>query len=57
MSSYHEIPSDLQVLFDDYVCDALDAARLTSLEMRLRADPEARGHFVRYCQMHTDPVP
>jgi tetratricopeptide (TPR) repeat protein len=49
-----ELPEDLNNLFDDYLDGTLDAARLRELEDRLRADPEARGLFVRYCRMDTD---
>jgi ferric-dicitrate binding protein FerR (iron transport regulator) len=48
-------PSDnLLDLFDDYLDDRLDAVRLGELEASLRADPEARAVFVRYCRLHTD---
>jgi ferric-dicitrate binding protein FerR (iron transport regulator) len=47
-------PENLMDLFDDYLDDRLDAVRLGELEALLRADPEARATFVRYCRLHTD---
>jgi ferric-dicitrate binding protein FerR (iron transport regulator) len=54
MTHLPELPEDLQNLFDDYLDGTQDEARLQALEERLRADAEARQHFVRYCRMDTD---
>jgi ferric-dicitrate binding protein FerR (iron transport regulator) len=54
MSTPPEIPEDLRELVEDYLSGAMDEARLLELESRLRSDPEARWHFVRYCRMDTD---
>jgi hypothetical protein len=54
MKALHEIPEDLQDLLDEYLDGSIDEVRLRELEARLLADAEARGHFVRYCRLHTD---
>jgi hypothetical protein len=48
------VPADLKALVDGYVADALDAAGMAALEVRLKADPSARRFFVRYAQLDRD---
>lgn len=50
------VPADepLDALIEDYLNGLLDEPRMLALEDRLRADPAARGQFVRYTRMHTD---
>jgi len=49
-----EMPEDLLDMADDYLSGVMDEGGLSKLEARLRADPEARWHFVRYCRLDTD---
>src|SRR5262245_24026559 len=54
MNGPEHTPEPLQDLIDDYLSGLLDEPRLRQLEERLRADPEARRHFVGYARLHTD---
>jgi hypothetical protein len=48
------IPEDLQNLIDGYLAGPLSEAEQAELDVRLRADPDARRYFVRYAQLHAD---
>jgi hypothetical protein len=54
MNQPENVPERLQELLDDYLDGRLDEAGVQELEALLRADAEARRHFVRYACLHTD---
>ncbi len=47
-------PERLAGLVEDYLNGLLDEGGMKELEDRLRAEPDARRHFVRYARLHTD---
>src|SRR5262245_36986386 len=48
------LPPDFQELCDEYLEGSLSEERLRLLTDMLRGREEARRHFVRYAQLHTD---